>query len=170
MLRGKKRPCRRGELLCLGVNWVITLWTQFDHNIQHQPNYHPNAGIVAAASMGLGCGWIATRAVAASSVVESHPHLEHQWHQHQQHLEYHCHQLALGIKSSSSSHLYLKQANGGGALLHVTNRFQCFCGFFAFVSVCFFYSRHHGRFSLAYCANCVFLLFLGAKIMASPKT
>ena len=160
--------------------------SQSSNNLLSWLSICPTAGIVATVSMGLGCGWIATRAVVASSVVQSHhhrhhhlehqQHLEHQWHRHQQPLEHDCNYatcpitLVHGIKSSSSCHLHLKQANGGGALLHVTNRFQCLCGFFAFLSVCFFYSHHHGGFSLAYCANCVFLLFLGAKIMASPRT
>ena len=152
--------------------------SQSSNNLLSWLSICPNAGIVATVSMGLGCGWIATRAVAASSVVQSHRHRHHHLkHQHHHHLEHQWHQhqqrpimIALGIKSSSSCHIHLKQANGGGALLHVTNRFQCLCGFFAFLSVCFFYSHHHGGFSLAYCANCVFLLFLGAKIMASLRT
>ena len=171
--------------------WESTGWLHLKmfHSLQKNLSWlsiYSNAGIVATVSTEPGCGWIATRAVAASSVVQSHhhrhhhlehqQHLEHQWHRHQQPLEHDCNYatcpitLVHGIKSSSSCHLHLSQANGGGALLHVTNRFQCLCGFFAFLSVCLFYSHHHGRFPLAYCANCVFLLFLGAKIMASPRT
>ena len=78
---------------------------------------------------------------------------------------------------SPSSHLHLKQANGRGARLHGTKRFQWLCGFFVckilFLCLCAFYTtifHVHGKVSLAYCAHFEFLLFLGAKIMANTKT
>ena len=51
------------------------------------------------------------------------------------------------------------------------------CVFFVckvlFLCLCAFYTtifHVQGKFSLAYCAHYMFLLFLGAKIMANPKT
>ena len=89
--------------------------SQSSNNLLSWLSICPNAGIVATVSMGLGCGWIATRAVAASSVVQSHhhrhhhlehqQHLEHQWHRHQQPLEHDCNYAPLSMASNLHHHV-----------------------------------------------------------------
>ena len=116
----------------------------------------PNAGIVATVSMGLGCGWIATRAVADNHAVENH-----NFHNNPSQLSFtsilsskpHHHLISVSSMQTAGEHFLLclrvflafpSDLQILSGYFRVTGRFNCLFVFSLCVCVLFFYSFYHG--------------------------